>query len=350
MLESKFLRTICKIAGTLLTGTSLWLTACFGLSISIGMMLGLAVIAFMSAYLPAILIELSSTQYRNVFRVGLAVALVITVIDVTTNVSTGGAHKTSDVVQAHVQQTKYEDNRANVEEMQNKLKFLEARQKQLEGHAGWTGTKPAAAFDGEIAAKEEAVAQEARRGGCGPKCLALKQELAELQANQAVAAEHERNAKMLAATVEGLQKTRAAAATVDRGESAVETQNVRLASLFTLSRDPDEGARHWVDQWLAVLFGLGITAAAQFFNALAWVSDRPAKAFMERFAGPQTVVSTSVPVVPQTASVPAVPRPERVVERIVEKPSITVQGTSLLDAHLGQLGWVNRAGAAGVAA
>src|SRR5690606_40662987 len=71
MLDSKFLRTICKIAGTLLTLTSLWLTACFGLSISIGMMLGLAVIAFMSAYLPAILIELSNTSFKTEFRVGI---------------------------------------------------------------------------------------------------------------------------------------------------------------------------------------------------------------------------------------------------------------------------------------
>lgn len=329
MLESKFLRTICKIAGTLLTLTSLWLTAAFGLSISIGMMLGLAVIAFMSAYLPAILIELSSTSFKNVFRVGVAVAAVITVIDITTNVSTGGAHKTSDVVQAHVQQTKYQDNRANVEELQGKLAFLQERQKQLKAHEGWQGAKPASAYDGDIAAKEEAIRQESRRGGCGPICLGLKQELAELQANQAVAAEHERNAKMLANTVEALQRTRAVAATVERGESAVETQNFRLASLFTLSRDPDEGARHWVDQWLAVLFGLGITAAAQFFNALAWVSDRPAKAFMERFASPQTASRPPLDLTPRTAPVPAPAPSERVVEH---KPTIYhVKGQDIMD-------------------
>lgn len=329
MLESKFLRTICKIAGTLLTLTSLWLTAAFGLSISIGMMLGLAVIAFMSAYLPAILIELSSTSFKNVFRVGVAVAAVITVIDITTNVSTGGAHKTSDVVQAHVQQTKYEDNRANVAELEGKYAFLENRQKQLEGHKGWKGMKPAAAYEGEIAAKEEAIAQESRRGGCGPICLGLKQELAELVGNHAVAAEHERNAKMLAATIEALKKVREQAAAVDRGESAVETQNWRLSSLLTFSREPSDDARHWVDQWLAVLFGLGITAAAQFFNALAWVSDRPAKAFMERFASPQTASRPPVDLTPRTAPAPAPAPSERVVEH---KPTIyNIRGPDIMD-------------------
>lgn len=345
MLESPFLNWMCRLAGAGLAITSLILTATFGASISLGMMFALAVVSIMASYLPAIMIEVYETGRRWPLYFGIPVAVLVTIVDITTNASTTGVYKTSDVVQARVQETKYQDNRANVEELQGKLEFLQARQKQLEGHAGWTGTKPAAAFDGEIAAKEEAVAQEARRGGCGPKCLALKQELAELQANQAVAAEHERNAKMLASTVEALQKTRAVAATVDRGESAVETQNLRLASLFTLSRQPTDDAVHWTDQMLMAFLGLVITLASQYFNGIGFVGKRSWGHFRERFAGPQAAVSPPAPVIPHTASVPSVAAPERS-ERIIERHHQPVHiGASLYEIGQFGLGRLRSAGA-----
>lgn len=348
MLESKFLNRLCQLAGLGLAITSLILTATFGASISIGMMVALAVISIMASYLPAIMVEVYESGRRWPLYFGIPVAVLVTVVDITTNASTTGVYRTTDVVQATVQQTKYDDNRANVEELQGKLKFLQERQKQLEGHAGWTGTKPAAAFAGEIAAKEEAIAQEARRGGCGPICLRLKQELAELQANQAVAAEHERNSKMLEATIEGLQKTRAVAATVEKGESSVETQNVRLASLFTLSRQPTDDARHWTDMLLMAFLGLVVTFASQFFNALGFVGPRSGARLKGRLVSPQKPLAPPVPVMPALASVPAVAAHERVVGRVSE-PGHTIHvrnGVDLLDALQAQLGRVRVTGEA----
>jgi hypothetical protein len=306
MLESKFLTRICQIAGVVLAITSVLLTAQFGLSISFGMMAALAVVSFMASYLPAVMVEVYESGRSWLVWPGLLVCALVTVIDVTTNASTTGVHKSSDVTQAHVQQTKYEDNRANVAELQNKLKFLEERQKQLEGHAGWSGAKPAAAYAGEIEATRLAMEQEAKRGGCGPKCLAIRQKLAELEANQAVAAEHEKNARMLSATVEALKKTRDQAATVARGESAVETQNLRLASLFTFSRSPSDDAQHWTDQILMVAIGLVITLASQFFNILGFVGPRSASALRGRLG-----------MSPAPAAGPAAaPMVQRVVERV----------------------------------
>lgn len=330
MLESPFLTRICRIAGTVLAVTSIWLTVAFGATISYGMMAALGAVSFMASYIPAILVELNESRYRWLLPFGIVVALLVTVIDITTNASTTGVHKTADVVQAQVQETKYQDNRANVQELQDKLKFLETRKQQLEGAEGWTGLKPAAAFAGEIEATKLAMEQEAKRGGCGPKCLGIRQKLAELEANQAVAAEHERTAKMIAATVEALSKTRAQAAQVAKGESAVDTQNVRLASLFTLSREPSEDARHWTDQWLMVAIGLVITLASQFFNMLGWVGGRAAQKFRERLA------ASPVPFVPPSASVPSV----RLAERAPD-PGHTIhvhKGGDLLEAIQAQLG------------
>jgi len=329
MLESKFLRTICKIAGTLLTLTSLWLTACFGLSISIGMMLGLGVIAFMSAYLPAVLVELSSTPYRNVFRAGIAVAAIVTVIDITTNVSTGGTHKTSDVVQAKVQNIKFEDKRDAVASAKEEIALYEKLISDLTNQNPWTTSVSADGLRGQIQPMEEAIRQEARRGGCGPKCLALKQELAELHNRIAIAEKLDEHTKKLQAARNALSNAIAQAESVEQDVSAVATQNFRLASLFTLSRDPDEGAQHWVDQWLTVLFGVGITFAAQFFNVLGWVSDSRGMAFMERFAAPQRPSAPPVDLTPRTVPAPTPAVSERVVEH---QPTIYhIKGADIMD-------------------
>lgn len=329
MLDSKFLRTICKIAGTLLTLTSLWLTACFGLSISIGMMLGLAVIAFMSAYLPAILIELSNTSFKTVFRVGIAVAVVITAIDVTTNVSTGGTHKTADVVEAKVQNVKFADKRDAVASAKDEIALYTQLINDLKSQNPWVTTVSADGLRGQIPAMDEAIRQEANRGGCGPKCLALKQELADLQNKIGVAEQLDEHTKKLAAAKRALENAIAQAETAEEGVSAVATQNFRLASLFTLSREPGEGAQHWVDQWLAVLFGAGITFAAQFFNALAWVSDRPGKAFLDRFAAPQRPSAPPVDLTPRTVPAPTPAVSERVVEH---QPTIyNIKGADIMD-------------------
>jgi len=329
MLESKFLRTICKISGTLLTATSLWLTGCFGLSISVGMMLGLGVIAFMSAYLPAVLVELSSTPYRNVFRAGIAVAAIVTVIDITTNVSTGGTHKTSDVVQAKVQNIKFEDKRDAVASAKEEIALYEKLISDLTNQNPWATSVSADGLRGQIQPMEEAIRQEARRGGCGPKCLALKQELAELHNRIATAEKLDEHTKKLQAARNALSKAIAQAESVEQDVSAVASQNFRLASLFTLSRDPDEGAQHWVDQWLTVLFGVGITFAAQFFNVLGWVSDSRGMAFMERFAAPQRPSSPPVDLTPRTVPAPAPAVSERVVEH---QPTIYhIKGADIMD-------------------
>lgn len=329
MLESKFLRTICKISGTLLTATSLWLTGCFGLSISVGMMLGLGVIAFMSAYLPAVLVELSSTPYRNVFRAGIAVAAIVTVIDITTNVSTGGTHKTSDVVQAKVQNIKFEDKRDAVASAKEEIALYEKLISDLTNQNPWTTSVSADGLRGQIQPMEEAIRQEARRGGCGPKCLALKQELAELHNRIAIAEKLDEHTRKLQAARNALSKAIAQAESVEQDVSAVASQNFRLASLFTLSRDPDEGAQHWVDQWLTVLFGVGITFAAQFFNVLGWVSDSRGMAFMERFAAPQRPSAPPVDLTPRSVPAPAPAVSERVVEH---QPTIYhIKGADIMD-------------------
>jgi hypothetical protein len=311
MLETPFLKRMCQIAGVVLAITSLWLTAMFGLSISWGMMLALAVISFMASYLPAILVELSeSGKHRWLVFAGMAVAVFVTAIDVTTNASTTGVHKSSDVTQATVQQAKYEDRRDAVATAKDEVALFKRLIDDLKAQNPWATSVSADGLKGQLPAIEEAVLQESKRGGCGPKCLALKEKLADVQKQIGVAEKLDDHTKKLEAANRGLGKAVAEASVSKQGESAVETQNLRLASLFTLSREPSEAAQHWTDQWLMVAIGAVITFASQFFNILGWVGDRSAKSFKDRFG----INSALVPTVPVGSSVPAIR------DRIVEKP------------------------------
>lgn len=348
MLESKFLNRLCQLAGLGLAVTSLILTATFGASISIGMMFALGVISVMASYLPAIMIELGDSGRKWLLIPGIIVALLVTVIDVTTNASTTGVYKTTDVVQANVQQAKYVDRRDAVASAKDEVALFNKLIADLKTENPFATTVSADGLKGQIPAIEEAIRQEAKRGGCGPKCLALKEQLADVQKRIGVAEKLDEHTAKLEAARRGLEKAIAEASTSEQGESAVATQNFRLASLLTLSRAPSDDAVHWTDQWLMVVIGVVITFASQFFNALGFVGPRSGARLKERLVSPQKPIVSPVPVVPALASVPAVAAPERVVERVSE-PGHTIHvknGVDLLEALQAQLGRVRVAGAA----
>lgn len=276
MVNSPFLLWICRLAGTGLAITSIWLTVSYGLTISVGIALALGIASFMASYIWPIVIEVqrNADQSFSGYAVrGMAVALAIplTMLDATTNSSTTGVHRVADIQKATLQDTRHDDARRAVADLEAQQKFFTNRIAELQGSKGWHGVKPSAAYDGDIQASELAIAQETRRGGCGPKCLELTQGLAELKANQATSAAHEKAAKMLAASVEGLRKAREASAVTETGNSAVATQNLKLASLFTLDRKPSEGAQWWTDTTMMLWIGVIITLASQFFNLMAWL-------------------------------------------------------------------------------
>lgn len=327
MLESKFLTRICQIAGIVLAVTSVLLTAQFGASISVGMMAALAVVSFMASYLPAVMVEVYESGRKWLIWPGLVVCALVTVIDVTTNASTTGVHKSSDVVTAKVQQTKYTDKRDAVATAKDEVALFSKLIGDLKTTNPWATTVSAEGLKGELPTIEEAIRQEAKRGGCGPKCLALKERLSDVQNRIGIAERLDEHTKKLEAARRGLEKAIAEASTSKQGESAVETQNLRLASLFTLSREPSADAQHWTDQWLMVAIGLVITLASQFFNILGFVGNRSAASFKDRIGVP---VAASVPSVAAFTPAP-LPTPG-IVQRIIEKTSVAPRTAHLCHA------------------
>jgi hypothetical protein len=103
---------------------------------------------------------------------------------------------------------------------------------------------------------------------------------------------------MIDATRKHIEKLTAEVAETPPQVSSVDVQNKKLAGLFTLSRDPGEGALYWTDTWMMVAIGLMITLASQFFNMLAWLPSTR-KEGEETVAKPANDTSAIIPLRPR---------------------------------------------------
>lgn len=280
MVTSPFLLMICRMAGTGLAITSLWLTVQFGLSISVGMAFALGVISLMASYIWPIAIEVhrnaGSEWIANAVKVGaVVVAFGVTGIDAITNGSTTGTHRVTDVHEARFQNTKASNATDQLADARKTLAMQTARLADLKKSQGWNASVTPTELQSRMETAAEAIRQEERRGGCGPKCLALKNERDKLAATLGAVTEHNRLADMILATQAHIQKLGRQVADTPPTVSSVDTQNKKLASLFTLDRNPGEGATFWTDTWMMVVIGLIITLASQFFNMVAWLPGKP---------------------------------------------------------------------------
>ena len=193
----------------------------------------LAAVSFATAFLP----EESYKHWRAGMR-GVAVGLVVVSIpmfwqEAKSHIAYTAGFRGINVETASLQQTRYDDGRNSVEQANRDIVSAEARIKQL----SWlpsdvTATGIASAID----TKNEEVRQEAKRGGCGPNCLRLRQELTELEKRKGAIEDLTAEKAKLAAAKAWLENAKNKAAAIEHKPSIVSHQNTtlfKLASLLT---------------------------------------------------------------------------------------------------------------------
>jgi hypothetical protein len=293
MLRTQSLRRISFIAGTILTVTSMMLTAEFGLQIGIGAAAALVAISFMAAYIPAIVWELKDSS-KPIAYVGAVIGALIIVADVTTNASTLGVYRNTDVVAGNVQQIKFDDAREKVEEARRNLTMWTEQLQTLTTANAWAATTKADGLRAQLESAQKAIDLEEARGGCKQRCLALMRQKNDLETRIATIELREDLTKRIDATKALVDRYREQSAQTDVGGSAVGTQNLKLASIVTLTRKPGEAAQYWTDTWLMVLFGALITLAAAFFNLIS-ITD---SGLFRRLMGSENGSATTTPAAP----------------------------------------------------
>lgn len=296
MLQTPLLRRIALIAGTLLAVTSMALSLEYGLQVNLGFALACVTVSFLASYVLPMIWEVQKVSPR-VAGFGVVVAAAIIGGDIIQNASTLGVHRVSDVQTATVQQTRFDDARAKVVENRENLAMWKAQLAKLTTDNAWSATVKADGLRAQLEAASLAIEQESRRGGCGPRCLALTREKNDLENRIATVELREDLTKRIEATQRLVDQYREASAATEAGSSAIATQNLKLASIVTLNRAPTEGAQWWTDTWLMVVFGALITIASCFFNLISLADS----SLMQRFAGTS---ATTLPAAHQTPAVP----------------------------------------------
>jgi len=270
------LRMHFRRLGLGLTIVSAALTGLFGLTmasnyvLAVLLALGLIGATIASAYVWPFVAD--AWRSRSYVAAGLLTAfgVLVTTTDATTNFGSLSWQRGGNISDAKVSEIKYDDSRAKVTENRANLELWKGHLAKLEGENAWIATVTADALRANLAASDEAIRQESKRGGCGPKCLKLKETKAELEKNIALAEQKADLTKKIEATQALVDKYREESATVEKVESGAQLQNVALASMFTISLDPSEAAQHWTDKGVTWLVALFLTFGAMGCNFIGW--------------------------------------------------------------------------------
>lgn len=173
-------------------------------------------------------------------------------------------HRSSDVQNAVLQDTKYGDTRSTVKDLERSLATLRAK------HDWQKSYDPPGAYDARIETAARKVELEASRKGCKDKCLALKAEHASLVAEQAIAADRLAVSEEIKAVEARLMAARKIAGTTAKGDSAVFSQTAMTATLFTGSLKPTEASLHWAGIGIGAFISLVFTFASAACNFIAF--------------------------------------------------------------------------------
>ncbi|MBA2125068.1 hypothetical protein DLM45_02355 [Hyphomicrobium methylovorum] len=204
-------------------GQMLWVLALFAIAVDSGIAyefgstlsslhaIGFGLVALAFCILPDVAaMEFRKGQKATAGWIGVA-CIPLGMVALLTHVGYSASIRVGDMQQSSVSNVKYEDTRAAVSDAEGKIKFFSDRIAALKDANPWITTVSADGLKAQAPALEEAIAQESRRGGCGPKCLGLKKELADVMERAGKAEELSKHESMLLAAQTGLDKARATA-------------------------------------------------------------------------------------------------------------------------------------------
>lgn len=154
-------------------------------------------------------------------------------------------------------------NAANLEGLRNDLSKLR------EAHP-WAISVSADGLRAQLAPMEEAIRQEERRGGCGPKCLALQKDKAALEERMAIAAEAGRIGTQIALLETVVNEKAEAAVKADYRSSEVVAQTNIFAKAVAWSLEPTAAQRESTQIGVGFAMSLATTFLPAIFMLMAF--------------------------------------------------------------------------------
>lgn len=171
-------------------------------------------------------------------------------------------NRVSDVEMTTVQNVKHQMAGDAVEDNRASLKMWTERLGKLEAEHGWTATVTAEALRAQLASANLAIEQEAKRGGCGPRCLARTKERDDIASKIALAEERGDIARKIEATRRLVDDRRDKAAATEFKSSKIVNQTKFVSQLATLELDPGAAALTWAQIAIGFVVALVTTFLA----------------------------------------------------------------------------------------
>lgn len=304
-------RKYFRVAALGCSVASAWLTLLFGFQQSPHWYVAMACAAFFvvcslaSDYIMLFVVDAwRRKSWGFVAAFGLGAVMVFS-LNLMSNMGSVGWQRDTTAMQARVQNTRADLVADTAKGSASRLAFLEAELVKLP----WT---PVISSDA-LVAKDEAIRQESRRGGCGPKCLKLKEERAAIAGQIGTAEKRADLDKQIAELREVVKAERERVMSTDRVTAAPVSQATFFAGLVSFSLQPTETAEAWTDRGIASWIALGLCICPMLFSLIGWRTGAAP------FAAPVPAGPASAPTElgpsarPET---PPAPMPVKVAQRI----------------------------------
>lgn len=238
------------------------MSAEFGYSIDKTAMLGLGMVSIASGIVLIIAEAFRRFGYTTVAYISFAGWAIAFGFNIWSNVGVATANRMGEVQSARVQQTNYSERKKAADEAEARLKLFGDQLQTLLTQNAWAATVTASGLREQVEDLRKSEVAETKLGGCGPKCRAIQNKIADVGGQIAVAEQRANLTKQIEATKAVLAKARDELAGTKAGISATANASTLHAKLvsWNLASSPEDDAVTVANESTGILMAFVIAA------------------------------------------------------------------------------------------
>jgi hypothetical protein len=225
---------------------------------------GFAMVAILFAILPEHAYDAFARGYKKMGWGLVLLCLPVGSAAYYTHLGYGSSIRVGNVSEAKVQNVKYTDARDQVVDNKANLEMWKTQLAKLKTENAWSAAVTADGLRARLPALELAIAQEAKRKGCGPICLARTKERDEVQSQIATTEAMSDLTRRIEATQKLVDKYREQSAQTKHQESPIHNQIAAGAKIWNMVSGGSAGDIVNPDDVTVAIADIGITANGSF--------------------------------------------------------------------------------------
>lgn len=262
------IKRILIVVGTVGLVSGAYMSFSFGAAMSLAHGITLAVLTVLAAVMFTAIDHLRRNGCSRGMTCALTgLAFVFLGAELFSHVGYSVGTRVENIELTGVQNVKYSDAREAVVDHKANLAMWQAQLAQLK--LTWTVTVSADALRARLPSLELAIAQESKRGGCGPVCLQRTRERDDVQSQIGTAEAVSDLSQRIEATQRLIDKSRSQSAVTEYRSSPIVNQTKFVSQLATANLDPGTAALTWAQIAIGLLIALVTTFLPPFAFYLA---------------------------------------------------------------------------------